>query len=140
MIAPALACSYEMSLMPSNTMTHRTPGSASTSGSRCSPDSPAPSDASKRFEPIPALTIATGVPSASAGSRAERRSGQPPFVSVVEHAPSVIESPSATMVTGASGASTSTCDTNSTCVVVFVAKPVGAGIVPDETKLPVWDR
>jgi hypothetical protein len=69
------------------------------------------------------------VPFASAGSRLDSRSGQLPFAFVFEHAPSVIESPRATIVSAGAAASTWTSETKSTCVVVFVALPGGTGIV-----------
>ena len=89
---------------------------------------------------MPALRIETGVPSVRAGSRAESTSGQLPFASVFEQAPSVIESPIATMACGVAAANTCTSDANSTCVVVLVALPVGTGMVADDVKLPAGER
>ena len=55
-------------------------GRVSTSSSkRCTPEGPAPSDEQSRFDPIPMLMTATGVPSGSVDSRFERSSGKLAF-------------------------------------------------------------
>src|SRR5690349_19079921 len=50
------ACSYDISLMPSSRIRYPTFGLVSTSSvNRCTPDGPALSDDTTRFEPIPML-------------------------------------------------------------------------------------
>src|SRR5262245_6664635 len=120
-----------MSLTPISSVTQRTAGRVSSSSSRVKPRRPAPSDDANRPDPIPALKTATAVPSASVGNRADSKSGQSPLASVLEHAPSVIESPSATIAAARPGESTSTSyATNTWCD----AKPKGNDT--DDTWLP----
>ena len=89
-LAPA---AVPMSLIPSSTMSQRTPGCASTSRSRrASAFGPRPSR-SRRLPPIPAFSTATCAVAGDACRRRARTSGQRSLPLVVDPRPSVIESP-----------------------------------------------
>src|ERR1017187_1103345 len=116
-----------MSLTPIKIVTHRTLGSASNSGKRLMPLSPAPSDDWNRPEPIPALNTETGVPSGNVGSLADSRSGQSPF-GADEQAPSVMESPSVTRVAAGVAGRTRTSATKRMVWVVVAPDIVGSDV------------
>ncbi len=117
-------------------MTYPTFGRASTSSAkRCTPEGPARSEATSRFEPMPMLITEKGAPDGSVGTRLERMSGQVPFALLVAHAPSVMESPNATATLLVAGAHTCRPETMSTSVVVF-PQVVARGSVVDAVKLP----
>ena len=110
-----------MSLMPSSTMTCVTPLCPSASRSnRASALTPALKAASlnTRLPPMPALSTPILALPGCAIKRSARRSGQRLFMSGVDAAPSVIESPKATIAPACSGAITSTrVRRNHDCVV-----------------------
>ena len=99
-------------------MRYPTFGLARTSSvKRCTPDGPALSDDTTRFEPIPILITANGAPDGKVVIRLESTSGQLPFALLVAAAPSVIELPKAMATLLVTGAQTCKPDAISTSVV-----------------------
>src|SRR5665213_4615851 len=107
-----------MSLMPSIKIKCDTFGLDTTSSSsRLTPAGPAASDVSRRLEPMPMLITQTGEPSGSAGRRLDSTSGHAPLASLADVAPSVMESPNATITLVFVGAMTWMYDTKKYIVV-----------------------